>query len=313
MIALLATAFVLPFAFANKSTGLPSGTVAGALETEEANLEQTVEFPLAQSLPTPPLPIAQNLAPVPKVTAAAVLIKDIETGMVMYEKQPEARLPIASLTKLMTALVVMDYGNPDDEVEISPTDLAVSTYRVDFTPGEKLTVRDLLIAMLVSSANDAALTLSRYASGSTENFVKDMNDKAVALGMNDTSFTNPVGFDDPKHFSTASDLALLVDEFLHHPTLLKMVEMKTAEIASVSGKETRLLATTNQLLRERPEIHGLKTGYTAEAKGGLILLVDKGGEATSPKYYMIILGSSDREREANLLLDWVDKEFVWTP
>ena len=281
----------------------PGAVVAGvsAVQSPEAT-----EFPRSAAAAEPARPTARNLFGKPNTLAAAVLIKDVASGAVIYEKNPHSRLPIASLTKLMTALVAVEYGDLDDQVEISPTDLEVSAFRVNFSPGEKLTVRDLLIAMLVSSANDAAMALSRYASGSTENFVRDMNDEAAVLGMQDTSFTNPIGFDHPKHFSTAADLDKLVTEFVNNPALLEIVQMKQALISTVSGKERRWLTTTNQLLGGRPGVIGLKTGYTSEAKGSLIILMNE------PRYYSIVLGSPDRERETNALLDWVEKEFEWT-
>lgn len=296
------------FAFMGGPPELPPGRIAGALEADSSEF---LEFPRAPEADPPPVPVAKNLFPAPLVSAAAVLIKDARSGSVIYGKNPQARLPIASLTKLMTALAVMEYGDLDDNVEISPTDLHVHAYRVDFSPGEKLTVRDLLAALLVSSANDAALALSRYASGSTENFVKDMNDKAAALGMRSTSFANPIGFDDPRHYSTAEDLAKLADEFAHYSELLDIVKIKSTRISSVSGRETRALATTNRLLEQHPEVVGLKTGYTAEAKGSLIILVDQSAIVPGPRYYSIILASIDRERETALLLDWVAKEFTW--
>ena len=273
---------------------------------QPATAPEPEHLPVSQARAPGAGPIARNLAPPPNTSAAAVLIKDVASGAVIYEKNPEARLPIASLTKLMTALVAVESGDLSDLVEISPTDLEVSAFRLNFTPGEKLTVRDLLIGMLVSSANDAALALSRYASGRTDNFVKDMNDKAVELQMLATSFTNPIGFDNPQHYSTAADLDKLVAEFMNHPELLEIVKMKQAVISTISGKESRRLVTTNQLLANRPGVIGLKTGYTSEAKGSLIILTSE------PGYYSIVLGSADRERETNLLLDWVEREFVWT-
>ena len=277
--------------------------MAGASEVQP--LEVT-EFPQSAALAAPAPPTARNRFGTPDVSAAAVLIKDVASGAIIYQKNPHSRLPIASLTKLMTAVVAVQNGQLDDEVEISPTDLDVSAFRINFSPGEKLTVRDLLIAMLVASANDAALALSRYVSGRTDNFVKDMNDEAAALGMHSTSFNNPIGFDHPDHFSTAADLDKLVAEFVHHPELLEIVKMKQAVVSTVSGRDSRRLNATNKLLEERPGVIGLKTGYTAEAKGSLIILMN------DPKYYSIVLDSADRERETNLLLDWVEKEFVWT-
>ena len=292
------------YAFAKQpSAGGVPASVAGASEAP-ASVAST-EFPIASEAESITVPLSRNAFLVPTLTAAAILVKDAASGAVIYQKNHETRLPIASLTKLMTALVAVKYGDLDDEVEISPADLEVSAYRVGFSPGEKVAVADLLKAMLISSANDAALALARYSAGSTENFVKEMNDQAVALGMTETSFANPIGFDSPAHYSTAADLSKLVEAFISRPELLDIVKLPSAIVRTVSGKESRQLYTTNLLLRERPGVIGLKTGYTAEAKGSIIILM---GE---PRYYSIVLGSREREKETSILLDWVEKEFVW--
>lgn len=249
------------------------------------------------------------------IKARAVLVRDRDSKTVMFEKNPSAILPIASLTKLMTAIVVSKKTGLDDIVEIQTEDLAVPEYRADLAAGEKISVRNLLAAMLVASANDAAMALARHTGSGVPEFVTAMNREAKRLGMDATSFTNPVGFDDPAHYSTARDLARLVDEFLLYPELLDIAASREVVIASEDGANRHRLATTNKLMTERTDIRGLKTGYTEEARGNLIILADVFDEGISeeetPEYYSIVLGSDDREQETAKILDWIKGSYQW--
>lgn len=287
-------------------TGKVAGTVA--VSAREAFLD----FPIVSDTKLVSIPVSRNALKPPEVSAKALLVRDIGSGVVMLEKNSSAKLPMASLTKLMTALVVMENASLDEEVEIKNSDLSVVPYRVNFSPSEKLTIRDLLTAMLVSSANDAALSLARHTMGSTENFVKAMNDKARDLRMASTSFSNPVGIDNPEHYSTAADLSRLAQEFMNYAELLDIVKMKSAVISTVSGRQKIKLYSTNKLLLENASVVGLKTGYTAEAGGSLIVLVNRQSESALPvKYYSIMLGSDDREEETSLIMKWIEDNFLW--
>ncbi len=278
--------------------------LVGGAYTEASIPPKPQRLPLASpsGLPVPRAPMAE--LPIPGVAAAAVLVKDQNSGVIFYQKNPEAVLPIASLTKLMTALVVQTTVELTEEVVIESADLKTPAYRANLAVGEKLTVRDLLRAMLIASANDATLALARYTAGSVEDFVAKMNELAKLWGMSQTSFTNPVGFDDPRHYSSAADLALLVQKFLTHPELLEIVKEQEALLSSLDGRSTHKLLTTNKLLLTHPEVVGLKTGYTDEAKGNLIILTDK--------YYLIILGSRHREAEGETIMNWVKENFSWS-
>ncbi len=236
-----------------------------------------------------------------EISAKSALIKDLRTNLTLYAKDPGQKLPIASLTKLMTAVVAAEKLSFDEAVEISREDIKTVPFVARLVPGEELAVADLLRAMLVASANDAALALARKAGGDIQKFVQEMNHRARAMGMSGTSFTNPVGFDDPNHYSTASDLAKLVEEFLTDPNLSEIVSTKEAVIISLDKKLKHKLITTNKLMVEHPEITGIKTGYTEGAKGNLII-------STGP-YYSIILGSEDREADTLKILDWVRRNF----
>ena len=277
-----------------------------------AHTEMRGVLPIVQSQsPLEPQPQDQ---PVPELLARAVLVRDHNSGDVLYEKNPDERVPIASLTKLMTAILVAKHLSLAEPVEIAAPDLRVPEDRAGLVGGEVITVQDLLKAMLISSANDASMALARH-SGGTDGavaFVEAMNRQARALNMKDTSFANPVGFDHEDHFSTARDLALLVEEFFHYPELLEIVKQKEATIKSLDGKYAHTLLTTNRLMLVHPEILGLKTGFTTEAKGNLIIFVQDGSLASRPvQYYSIILGSPDREAETEKIFRWVRKNFIW--
>ena len=287
-----------------------SSRVAGI--TTASAREPFLDFPLVPDTKLVSMPVPRNTLRAPEISARAALVRDASSGVTLLEKNAEEKLPIASLTKLMTALVVVENLSLDDEVEIKNSDLAAVPYRINIPAGEKVTVRGLLTAMLVSSANDAALALSRAVFGNTPDFVEAMNARARELRMTSTSFSNPVGFDSANHYSTASDLARLVEEFMDHTELLDIVKMKSAVVTSVSGRQKVKIYTTNKLMAERGDVIGLKTGFTAEAKGSLIILVNqKHDSSPETAYYSIILGSDDREDETTMLMKWVEENFIW--
>lgn len=289
----------------------PSGRVGGASIASTA----AQQLPLAPDrvTPRPPVPLADGLdLSISGLSARAILVKDPVSGYVLFEKKVQETLPIASLTKLMTAMVVNRRVQSEELVEISWEDTQTTAYRVELVPGEKISVGNLLKAMLISSANDAALALARHAGGSVEVFVTEMNKEAERLGMEHTSFENPVGFDAPNHYSTAADLSLLVEEFLRYPELLEIVSTKSETVYSADRHVRHSLLTTNRLMMEYPQIVGLKTGYTAEAKGNLIILSDDPGHP-GYEYFSIVLGSDNREAETSVIMNWVLNSFRWAP
>ncbi len=291
------------------------GGLSGQVSGLAVEGEVSAQLPLAAESDRPFPPEKTSNFSELVLIARSALVRDRYSGLVLYEKDPEAVLPIASLTKLMTAVVVHKHLSPQEILEITPLDVKTELYRAGLVPGERIRVAELLEAMLIASANDATLALARHLGGTVEGFVALMNQEAAALGMTRTAFTNPVGFDDPGHHSTAADLGLLVKEFLSHPDLLGIASTKETIIRSVDSRYSHKLATTNKLLLKYDEVRGLKTGYTAEAKGNLIILVDVTAEASEgvAEYYSIILGSNDREAETEQIMSWVRDNFQWTP
>lgn len=249
---------------------------------------------------------AMNI-PAPILTARAALAVDLDSGSVLYSKNLDAKLPIASLTKLMTAIVVIKKTALDEIVTIENNDKEIVGTSIGLTMGERLTVRDLLKAMLIPSSNDAALALGRYVSGSTELFAQAMNEEAKALGLTGTYFSNPVGWDFDESHSNASDLIRIVKEFTAHSELADIVKIKETLITSTDGVYTHQLTTTNKLLLENPEVVGIKTGFTSKALGNLIVEARHNGR----RVVTVVLGSENREDDSRKLLGWVKMAYKW--
>lgn len=201
----------------------------------------------------------------PALSASSAVLMDRESGRVLYEKSAHERRSIASITKLMTALVAL---------ELHPDLTSVVTVQQEWTgaegssmylkPGEELTLEALLYGLLLHSGNDAALAVAGFCAGDVDAFVAEMNKKAAQLGMNDTHFANPSGLDDPDHYSTAYDMAILARAVLEREELRAIVSTRSIHIAG------RSLTNHNKLLWQYEGCTGLKTGYTDEAGRTLV-------------------------------------------
>jgi len=259
-------------------------------------------------------PIAEKAGPVLLAEARAFDIKaksalavDVRTRAILYQKNSQLHWPTASLAKLMTALVISNITPQEAIVTVMSEDLKVSQPVMGLTVGEKIRVSDLLKGMLVMSANDAANVLARSATGSTERFVDMMNFMAQKLGLQNTHFKNPAGFDDPEQYSTAEDLLTLTYEFLRNSKFADIVQTQLEQVASTDGVHTHDLRTSNRLL-EKNNILGVKTGYTEGAKGNLILLAS---DDSNNQIITVVLGSENREDDSMSLVDWVFKSYEY--
>lgn len=245
-------------------------------------------------------------------TAQSVLVIDAASGKVLFEKNAQAKRPIASITKLMTALVALDAGlDWDATVLFEKNDQR--TGDIDrIIPGETVRIEDLFGLMVVASSNDAASALARIISGN--NFVGDMNDKAHALGMMRTIFTDPTGLE-PTNVSSASDLVLLAREAFVRDEIKQGAALMEYSFSPLGTSIKRIAPATDQLLgsflNQAPyEIIGAKTGYTQEAGYCLILMVRRDGHDV----VVALLGSvttNDRWQEAKGLVDWVFINYQW--
>ena len=249
--------------------------------------------------------VAPVLAAPPSVTGRAWLVENGATGEVLLAHAARQRVPIASITKLMTVLLTLEHTRLNDVVTVSPGAASVGESSANLRPGERLTVRELLEAALIQSANDAADALADYVGqGDRARFVAMMNAKARRLGLRDTHYVRPDGLDAPGHFSSAQDVTLLARILMHYPVVRQIVRMRTA---SIDGDET--LHTWNDLLYSYPGVYGVKTGHTAEAGWSQIAAARRNGVSI----YATLIGSPDRgRRNADLtrLLNWGFSRYV---
>ena len=250
-------------------------------------------------------PISKNIPP-SLFSARAVLVKDLVSGAILYQKDANVPLPIASTTKIMTALVASEYFKANEVLTVQ-TGSSVTGARVGLLPGEDLTFRSLLYGMLLSSGNDAAYALAENYPGGVLGFVHAMNKKAIELNLQNTHFDNPAGFDSPKHFSSAYDLTTITEETLKNSQLARIFATKETNIVSLDKKYTHRLSNLNRLLSQVKGVLGVKTGYTKEAKGNLVTFIDRDGH----QILTVVLGSDDRFGESTKLIEWTYDNFTW--
>jgi D-alanyl-D-alanine carboxypeptidase (penicillin-binding protein 5/6) len=235
----------------------------------------------------------------PAVDARAYLVVDGRTGDVLAARNAHARVPIASVTKLMTVLVALEHLKPGDTVSVQPAAAGVGESSIGLRAGERLTVHDLLEGALIQSANDAAYALAASAGGGdVSSFVREMNAKARTLRLGDTHYVRPDGLDAPGEYSSAADVTRLARLLMHEPAVRQTVRLRTANIAG-----GRVLHTWNDLLGTFPGLIGVKTGHTNAAGWCEVAAVRRPGVSV----YATILGSPSREqRNADLaaLLRW---------
>lgn len=232
----------------------------------------------------------------PVIKAAALYMVELQSGQVLLEKNATRRLPPASLTKIMTALIALESAPLHEVVKIDRR-AVVHHSSYQFQPGEEFLLRDLVTAMLVASANDACEAVAWHIGGDDKRFVAMMNERASALGLQDTHFVNPCGFDAPEHYSTAADLATLTDRALQQPFFSMMVRTLVRDISTVDGKRKLSLHSTNELLVDA-DVNGVKTGYTSKAGRCLIASMFKDGH----RLLLVGLNLMDQWEQASKLL-----------
>jgi D-alanyl-D-alanine carboxypeptidase (penicillin-binding protein 5/6) len=234
----------------------------------------------------------------PPVDAEAFVVQNAGTGEVLAAGDEREHLPMASITKLMTAIVALEHASLDDVATVSRRTAAVGESTINLRPGERVTLRDLIRAALIQSANDAANAIAAFVGrGSVGRFVELMNARARRLGLSDTHFTNPDGLDAPGHYSSAADVTKLARVAMNKPFIRETVRLVSAEAAG------RQLHTWNDLLSTFPRTIGVKTGHT-DGAGWSQVAAARGGGVT---IYATLLGGETREgRNGDLaaLLAW---------
>lgn len=257
--------------------------------------------------------LASNFVPVrnwsveePDIHARAAGVFDPNGEKFLYQKNINEKMPIASLTKIMTAIVALENLNLDEIITISKQAAMIGGENGRLLIGEKLSTRDLLYIMLIESSNDAATALANEA----YNFVALMNKKTEEIGLKDTNFSDPSGIN-PSNYSTITDLAKLAKySFTQKSLLWQILGIQEMDVYSQDEKIKHQLVNTNKLLGEVPQIIGGKTGFTDEA-GGCMLTINKVRNKTGEYFIAIVLGSDNREPEIKKLIEWTQEAYVW--
>lgn len=250
-----------------------------------------------------PIPAASVHSPAiewrynPVLSAKSALVMEISSAGENWGKNKNTPLPMASLTKLMTALLIIENHSLDEIVTVPQTAANTEGSTMHLEEREQISVRNLLLGLFMNSANDAAIALAIYDAGSVVEFVEKMNTRASSLGLLQTRFSNPHGLDAENHFSTAFDIALLGKYLLQFDFVREVITKKSEEVSSRDGQIMHFLKNTNDLLFSPFPVYGMKTGTTDKAGECLITLVRKNGT----EYILVILGSQDRYLDAKTL------------
>ena len=290
---------------------IASSALALASDFDRSIKEVNLIKSLGSTSNYPALPqLADSTTTYPVFSGQAVLALDLDSGVTLYEKNADAAVAPASTTKIITALVAMDYYNLKQELTISG--ISVEGQKMGLEEGEKITVKDLLYGLLVYSANDAAEALAKgYCSDvncGREFFISAMNKKAYQLGLRNTNFVNPSGLDNATHYATAKDLVKASVEAMKNPLFAQIVATKTATVYSQDKKIVHKLANINELLGSVDGVLGIKTGWTENARENLVTYVERNGH----RVVIALLGSQDRFGETTELIDWIFSNYTWT-
>lgn len=237
------------------------------------------------------------------VNARSAIALDKETGVVLYEKNAYEVIPMASTTKILTALVAINYGELDKEFTISERADKIHGSTIKYKEGEKVTLRELLYGLMFKSGNDAAIAIAEGISGSVEEFLKLMNEEALRLGATNTHFESPHGLDSDNHYTTAYDLALITAAAKRNKVFDDIVKSK--EITKEKHEFTRDYNNINKLLYSIPDCTGVKTGYTGKAGKCLVSSFDVNGR----EVIVVTLNCSARWQESKKIYEYVKGNF----
>lgn len=269
-----------------------------------------VSYPLQGS----PYPVPEGVAPLwrgvvappPATGAAAAVLMDQASGQVLFAHNPHQRRAPASTTKILTAIVALEFGNLDDVVTVSEHAAATEGSTMDLVAGERYSLRELLWGLMLESGNDAAVAIAEHIAGSEAAFARLMNETALRLGLRDTHFTNPHGLHDPAHFTTAYDLAVMTRYALANDYFARLVCQPEKVLCRGDGDWVRILSSTNRLLWYHEWIRGVKTGTTGAAGPCLV----SSGELEGRRLIAVVLDSGDRWADSQALLEWGFEQFA---
>lgn len=245
----------------------------------------------------------QAEGPITRAKAAALI--DVSSSRILYEQNGNERLPIASLTKIMTAIVAIEEGDLKSKVKVGKNAVGVEGSSIYLQYNEELSLEDLLYGLMLRSGNDAAMAIAEHIGGSMEGFVYLMNRKAELLGLKNTHFMNPHGLDHRDHYASAHDLALLTAYALQNPTFRTIVSTKVKTAPLPGEKWDRKWVNKNKMLRLYPGGDGVKTGYTKIAKRCLASSATRDGRQLAA----IVLNDGDDWNDSMKLLDYGFQEY----
>ncbi|HLM83683.1 MAG TPA: D-alanyl-D-alanine carboxypeptidase family protein [Candidatus Bathyarchaeia archaeon] len=257
-----------------------------------------------------------------RVPASSSVVIDVDSGTIMHYDKGRAHMPIASLTKIMTAVLTMEnVKNLDEVVTIDSEAISTNGTKVGcptstlcdserLHDGEQITAGDLLKAMLLDSANDAAIALGKHIAGSQEAFADMMNKKAKELNLGDSHFCNPSGLDADGCYSSAYDLARIAAYSMKYDRIWKIMEMEETSVRSCDGKYEHMLKNTDMLLGQIPNILGGKTGFTYNA-GKSLMLAAADPATEKHKIIAVLLNDNNRWDDMRSLIDWTFANYDW--
>lgn len=277
-------------------------------ENPTSSIIKTASLNLSNILESSKAPLKDPYYISPIIEAEASIAIDINTGEILFEKNIHARLAIASITKLMTILIILQENKLDEVVTISSNAASTSGSTMHLKANEEITVENLLYGAIINSANDAAVALAEHNSGTVAAFVEKMNVKTKDLGLINTNFSNPIGLDGPNNYSSAFDVAKLAREVYEYEFIQQAAQIKNFSVSSVSGKYTHSLESTNELLDSYLGIKGLKTGKT-DAAGLCFVSVAENEDGN--EIITVVLDSPARFPETKILVDWIFRAYNW--
>lgn len=273
----------------------------GASEPKET--QNAIYYKVREDLSA--VPILKFGHDIPLFSAQGAMAIDIDSRVILFQKEPDLSLLPASTTKIMTALVAMDYF--DENSPLLVNGISVEGRKMGLYSGEELKFDDLLNAMLIYSANDAAEVIADNYPGGREAFISAMNQKATKLGLVNTIFSNPAGLDAFDNVSTAKDMIKLTEIALRNKHFSEIVGTQEKILTDSSGTMNYRLTNTNELLGKVNGVLGVKTGWTEGARENLITYVERDNK----RILIALLGSQDRFGETENLIEWIFESYDW--
>ena len=242
----------------------------------------------------------------PKINSRAGIIYDRKTGRILWGKNENEKRKMASTTKMMTAIVVIENVNLQEKVKVSKKAANTGGSRLGLTKDAEITVNDLLYGLMLCSGNDAAVALAEHTAGSIENFAEMMNEKAKELKLENTNFVTPHGLDEEEHYTTTTELAKIADYALNNEKICNIVRTKTYTV-TINGYGKNI-SNTNELLGYLDGVYGVKTGFTNGANRCLVTATKRG----DMDIICIVLGADtkkDRTKDSIKLIEYAFKNY----